>query len=97
MYDIKLVICVYKRLWYISRFQTGVVKESYRMKRSGYGETADSQKVIEMASAIGDVFGPIGTVLGGFVGGILCIFICAHGTTIDHILFLMIIKLFELV
>lgn len=39
-----------------------------------------ADQLVGIGSAIGSVFGPIGTVAGGFFGGILCIFFCDDGT-----------------
>lgn len=39
-------------------------------------------QMIELGASLGLPFGPIGAAVGGFVGGLLCIFICHDGNDI---------------
>lgn len=46
------------------------------MLQNSQNSQSEGMQMIGLGATIGSAFGPIGTAVGGFVGGLLCIFIC---------------------
>lgn len=49
------------------------------MLQNSQNSQSEGMQMIGFGATIGSAFGPIGTAVGGFVGGLLCIVICHDG------------------
>lgn len=49
------------------------------MLQNSQNSQSEGMQMLGLGATIGSAFGPIGTAVGGFVGGLLCIVICHDG------------------
>lgn len=49
------------------------------MLQNSQNSESEAVQLVGLGSTIGSAFGPIGTAVGGFIGGILCLFVCDDG------------------
>lgn len=49
------------------------------MLQNSQSSRSSAMQVIGLGASIGSAFGPIGTAVGGFLGGLVCMIVCKHG------------------